>query len=55
MVVCREGTDALAEFTDLNADIPQEGAACPFSYYHDFFPGTLCPDRVPSHLPLMHK
>ena len=29
VIVCHEGTDALAEVTDLGADIPQEGAACP--------------------------
>ena len=29
VIVCREGTDALAEVTDLDADIPQEGAAFP--------------------------
>ena len=33
VIVCHEGTDALAEITDLDADIPQEGAACPS--YHD--------------------
>ena len=30
-----EGTDALAEVTDLDADITQEGAACPLSHDHD--------------------
>ena len=41
LVLCRkrdffhEGTDALAEVTDLDADIPQEGAACPSSHDHD--------------------
>ena len=27
MVICHEVTDAFAEVTDLNADIPQESAA----------------------------
>ena len=27
VIFCPEGTDALAEVTDLDADIPQEGAA----------------------------
>ena len=31
VVICHEGTDALAEVTDLDADIPQESAACPTS------------------------
>ena len=35
MIVCHEGTGALAEFTDLDADIPQEGTACPSSHDHD--------------------
>ena len=41
LVLCRssdffhEGTDALADFTDLDADIPQKGAACPSSHDHD--------------------
>ena len=35
MIGCREGTDALAEVTDLDADIPQEGAAWPSSHDHD--------------------
>ena len=26
---CQKGTDTFAEATDLDADIPQEGAACP--------------------------
>ena len=33
VVICHEGTDALSEVTDLDADIPQESAACPT--YHD--------------------
>ena len=36
-IICHEGTDALAEVTDQDADIPQEGAACLTSYDHDFF------------------
>ena len=35
MVICHEGIDALAEVTDLDADIPQEGAACPSPHDHD--------------------
>ena len=35
VIVYHEGTDALAEVTDLDADIPQEGAACPSSHDHD--------------------
>ena len=35
VVICHEGTDALAEFTDLNADIPQESATFPMSHDHD--------------------
>ena len=34
-IVCHEGTDDLDEVTDLDADIPQEGAACPLSHDHD--------------------
>ena len=37
VIVCHEGTDSLAEVTDLDADIPQEGAAYPSSHDHDFF------------------
>ena len=37
LLVCPEGTDALAEVTDLDADIPQEGVACPFPHDHDCF------------------
>ena len=35
VIVCNEGTDAFAEVTDLDADIPQEGAACSSSHDHD--------------------
>ena len=35
VIFCHEGTDALAEVTDLDADIPQEGSACPSSHDHD--------------------
>ena len=35
VIVCHEGTGALAEVTDLGVDIPQEGAACPSSHDHD--------------------
>ena len=37
VIVCHEGSDALAEVTDLDAYIPQEGAACPSSHDHDCF------------------
>ena len=37
VVICNEGTDALADVTDLDADIPQEINACPTSDDHDFF------------------
>ena len=37
VIICHEGTDDLAEVTDLDADIPQEGAACPSSHDHDYF------------------
>ena len=30
VIVCNEVTDALAEVTDLDADIPLGDAACPF-------------------------
>ena len=36
VVICHEGTDALADVTDLDADIPQEITACPTSHDHDF-------------------
>ena len=31
------GTDALADAAELDADIPQEGAACSLSHDHDCF------------------
>ena len=37
VIGCHEVTDALAEFTDLDADIPQDGAAFPSSHDHDCF------------------
>ena len=37
LLFCREVTDALAEVTDLDADIPQEGAAFPSSHDYDCF------------------
>ena len=37
VVIFHEGTDALAEVTDLDADIPQEISACSTSHYHDCF------------------
>ena len=37
LIGCHEGTDALAEVTDLDSDIPQEGASCPLSHDHDCF------------------
>ena len=37
VVIFHEGTDALSEVTDLEADIPQESAACPTSHDHDCF------------------
>ena len=37
VVICHEGNDALAEVTDMDADIPQESAACPTSHDHDCF------------------
>ena len=37
VIIFHEGTDALAEVTDLDADIPQEGADCPSSYDYDCF------------------
>ena len=36
VIVCHEVTAALAEVTDLDADIPQEGAVYPYPHYHDF-------------------
>ena len=35
VIVCREVTDALDEVTELDADIPQEGSACPSSHDND--------------------
>ena len=35
VIVFHEGTDALADITYLDADIPQEGAACPSPLDHD--------------------
>ena len=35
VIFFHEVTDALAEVTDLEADIPQEGADCPSSHYRD--------------------
>ena len=43
VIICHEDTDALAEVTDLDADITQEGDAYPSYHDHD----TLCPDRFP--------
>ena len=37
MIVCHEGTDYIAEATDLDADVPQEGADLPSSHDHDCF------------------
>ena len=37
VIVCYEGTDALDEVTELDADIPQEGAAFLLSHDHDCF------------------
>ena len=37
MVIFHEGNDALDEVTDLDADVPQEGAACTTSHNHDCF------------------
>ena len=37
MIDLHEGTDALAEVTDLDADIPLEGSAFPYSHDHDCF------------------
>ena len=36
-ISCHEGNDTLAEVTDLDADIPQEGDACPSFHGHDCF------------------
>ena len=37
VVICHKGTDALADITYLDADIPQESTACPTSHDHDCF------------------
>ena len=37
VVIFHEGTDAVADFTYLDADIPQESNACQTSHYHDCF------------------
>ena len=37
VIFFHEGTDALANVTDLDADILQEGAACPSSHNNDCF------------------
>ena len=36
LFVSHEGTDALAEVSDLDADIPQEGVTIPSSHDRDF-------------------
>ena len=36
-MIFHEGTDALADVTDLDEDIPQESAACSMSHDHGFF------------------
>ena len=41
VVICYEGTDSLAEVTDLDADTLQESVACPSSHDHDFYGYTL--------------
>ena len=37
MIGCREGTDTLAEVTDLDVHKLQEDAVCPSSHDHDCF------------------
>ena len=37
VVAFHEGTDDFADFTYLDADIPQESTACPTSHDHDCF------------------
>ena len=37
VIGCHEGTDALAEVTDLYVNILQEVTACPSSHDHDCF------------------
>ena len=41
VIVCHESTDALDKVTDLDADIPLEGAACSYPHDHDFSGYTL--------------
>ena len=36
VIVCHEGNDALDEDTEVDVDIPQEGAPCPSSHDHDY-------------------
>ena len=35
LFISHQGTDALDEVADMDADIPQEGVARPFSHDHD--------------------
>ena len=42
VIGCPEGPDDFAEVTDLDADIRQEGAACPSSHDHDCFRVHFC-------------
>ena len=37
VIGCHEVNNALDDVTDLDDDIPQEGAACPLSHDHDCF------------------
>ena len=37
VIVCHEGNDALAEVTDMDEYIPQEGSDCPLSHDNDCF------------------
>ena len=41
VIGCHEVTDDLDKVTDLDADITQEGAACPSSHDHDCFRAQL--------------
>ena len=59
LLVCHEGTDALAGVADLDADKPQEGAAFPSSHDHDclwihvdkkYFHVKPCPKDVGAYL-----
>ena len=53
VIVCHEGTAALADVTDLDVDIPQEGAAFQSSHDHDCFPVQF--DQIEFHgEPLMY-